>query len=169
MSELSELKTQIIWIEENIDHDVEMDMEAHDFFKRKFGCEISPTKISINGYFNSYNDFSISIQVIENKLKKKDNHNHLMLMQIGNVAIKDIMVDIYVKFLCLINIAHKSKSTKTVTGIELENTYARVISDMSKILKNPPYVNKIPVRSYLIDHIQEKRKLFKNILKILGQ
>lgn len=169
MSELTKLKTQIIWIEENINHDVEMDTEAYDFFKQKFGCEISPTKISINGYFNSYTDFSISIRVIENKLKKKDIHNHLMLMQMGNVAIKDIMVEVYVKFLCLINITHESKFTKTITGIELENTYAKVISDMSKVLKNPPYVNKIPVRSYLIDHVQEERKLFKNLLKVLGQ
>ena len=163
---MTELKTHIIWIEENIDHDIKLDTDAYYFFKQKFGC--NPTKIAINGYFNSYTDFSISIQVNEINIIKKNIYSHLMMMQMGNIAIKDLMTDTYIKFLCLITLVLNSRTSDILTGVELENSYAMVISDMSKILKNPPYVNKIPVKSYIIDHIQDERIRFNSLLNILS-
>lgn len=163
----NKLKTHVLWIEENIDHYVQMDTEACEFFKQKFGCGLQPTQIIINGFFDSYTHFSISIKIIEKRKGKSNIINHLMLMQMGNIAIKDIMESIYIKFLCMILIVSDSNGKNMIKGVNLDNAYAQVISNMSKILKNPPNVNKIPIKSYVIDHIQEEEKNINKILDML--
>ena len=67
----------------------------------------------------------------------------------------------------MILIVSDSNGKNMIKGVNLDNAYAQVISNMSKILKNPPNVNKIPIKSYVIDHIQEEEKNINKILDML--